>query len=208
MAGLRERQKADRNRRMLEAAAHLFREVGYHAARIEDIAAAAEVSAGTIYNYFGTKGDVLLSLVTMEVEEVLDEGAVVVARPPADARLALDRLISVYYDHSLVYLTKDLWRRAMALSIEAPETPFSARYTALDQALCEQVTALLRQLQGRDLLRRDADAGQVGAAIFAMLNQLFMDFVRDETMSIDQLKAISAGRVSAIALLLAPPGKA
>ena len=38
MAGLRERQKADRERRILEAATGLFREVGYDAARIEDIA--------------------------------------------------------------------------------------------------------------------------------------------------------------------------
>ena len=38
MAGLREKQKADRTRRILEAASRLFREQGYGAIRIEDIA--------------------------------------------------------------------------------------------------------------------------------------------------------------------------
>ena len=42
MTGLRERQKADRTRRILEAASRLFRDTGYGAIRIEDIANAAE----------------------------------------------------------------------------------------------------------------------------------------------------------------------
>ena len=63
MAGLRERQKADRERRILEAATGLFREVGYDAARIEDIAERAQVSVGTFYNYYQNKGDILLATV-------------------------------------------------------------------------------------------------------------------------------------------------
>ena len=35
MTGLRAKQKADKNRRILEAATKLFREVGYDAARID-----------------------------------------------------------------------------------------------------------------------------------------------------------------------------
>ena len=53
--------------------------------RIEDIAAAAEVSAGTCYNYFSTKGDLLLAIVSMEVEEVVDGGRALVETPPPDA---------------------------------------------------------------------------------------------------------------------------
>jgi AcrR family transcriptional regulator len=84
MTGLRERQKADRTRRILEAASSLFRAQGYDAVRIEDIAAAAEVSAGTCYNYFSTKGDLLLAIVSMEVEEVVEVGARGGRGPPPD----------------------------------------------------------------------------------------------------------------------------
>ena len=52
MAGLRERQKAKRNRAILEAASTLFKQNGYEAARIEAIAESAEVSVGTLYNYY------------------------------------------------------------------------------------------------------------------------------------------------------------
>ena len=60
MAGLRERQKATRTQRILDEAFELFRSVGYEAARIEDIAAAAELSVGTFYNYFPSKAEILL----------------------------------------------------------------------------------------------------------------------------------------------------
>ena len=60
MTGLRARQKALRHERILEAALALFREAGYDSVRTEDIAAAADVSVGTLYNYFENKGDFLL----------------------------------------------------------------------------------------------------------------------------------------------------
>ncbi|TIY03560.1 MAG: helix-turn-helix transcriptional regulator, partial [Mesorhizobium sp.] len=71
MNGLRARQKADRHRRIIEAAAELFRDAGYEGAKIETIAAQAEVSVGTIYNYYQNKGDILGAIVSMEVNEVL-----------------------------------------------------------------------------------------------------------------------------------------
>ncbi|TGQ19993.1 TetR/AcrR family transcriptional regulator, partial [Mesorhizobium sp. M00.F.Ca.ET.220.01.1.1] len=92
MSGLRERQKADRHRRIIDAATALFREAGYEGAKIEAIAAQAEVSIGTIYNYYQNKGDILGAIVSMEVNEVLNAGRGVVASPPANVGDALDTL--------------------------------------------------------------------------------------------------------------------
>ena len=202
MTGLRARQMALRHERILEAALRLFREAGYDAVRTEDIAAAAEVSVGTLYNYFENKGDLLLALVTVEVEEVLEQGEAVVAAPPPDIMAALDLLIGGYYDHSTVYLTKELWRTAMALTIQAASTPFSARYTALDHSLMAQVCALVAALQQRGHARADVDAGALGQVIFNNLNQMFIEFVKDEAMTIDALKAGVARQNAAIARLL------
>lgn len=188
MTGLRARHKADRTRRMQEAAAGLFREAGYGAARMEDIAAAADVSVGTLYNYFETKGDLLLAIVSMEVEEVLSEGKLVLANPPANPVEALDALIGRYYDHSLVYLSKATWRTAMALSIEAPDTPFSQRYTELDRMLTEQVCEMIRALQGRGKLRADVPATVVGEVVFNNLNQMFIAFVKSDSMDLQTLR--------------------
>lgn len=203
MTGLRARQKALRHQRILAAALRLFRDASYDAVRTEDIAAAAEVSVGTLYNYFENKGDLLLALVTIEVEEVLEQGGAVVSSPPQDIALALNLLIGGYYDHSNTYLTKDLWRSAMALTIQAAATPFSARYTALDQSLTDQVCALVAALQRRGFARADVDARAFGQVIFNNLNQMFIEFVKVEAMPIAALKASVAVQNAALARLLA-----
>lgn len=188
MAGLREKQKAKRNRAILKAASALFGQSGYEAVRIEAIAERAEVSVGTFYNYFETKADLLLAIVSMEVEEVLNQGEEVLANPPASPQDALCALISVYYDHSLVYLTKEMWRTAMALAIQHPETPFSKRYRGLDAALSDQVVALVCSLQSRGAIREEARPQRLGEMIFLCLNGHFMAFTTSETMSLSTLK--------------------
>ncbi len=203
MTGLRERQKADRTHRILEAASRLFRDQGYGAIRIEDIAQAAEVSVGTLYNYFTNKGDLLLAIVSMEVEEVLESGKSVVANPPSDIARALRVLLGIYYDHSLFYLSKEMWRTAMAISIEAPGTPFSARYTELDSLLAAQVCDLIHELQHRGYARADVDAAAVGQLLFNNLNQMFTEFVKQDSMSLSALHAATARQNAPIADLLA-----
>lgn len=202
MAGLRERQKAAREKRILQAAVTQFRAEGYRAVRIEDLAEMAEVSVGTVYNYYQTKGDILIATVAMEVEEVLTAGAQIVANPPRGVEDALLALIYAYYDHSLEYLSKEMWRIAMALSIEAPGTPNGKRYTELDQRLSEQVTDLIRALQKQGEVGPEVDATALGQVVFNNLNQMFIEFVKDDAMSLSTLRAQVAAQTRPLARLI------
>ena len=203
--GLRERQKADRLRRILDAASTRFRQLGYDAARIEDIAEDAGVSVGTVYNYFGNKGDVLVAIVSLEVEEILSEGAELIARHSGDVSEAVGALIGLYYDHSLIYLSKAMWRTAMALAIRGPDTPVSRRYTALDARLAGQVCTLITSLQARGKVRPDLDAQAVGHLLFNNLNMMFVEFAKDEAQTLDQLKARVAWQNAPLLRLIAVP---
>ena len=189
MTGLRARQKADRHQRILQAASELFRKSGYEGAKIEAIAAMAEVSIGTIYNYYENKGDLLVAIVAMEVDEVLNAGGSVIARPPASVTKAVDRLVISYIEHSLVYLSKEMWRQAMAISTQQPESPSGRTYSDLDRALTDQTCALIARLQELGRIRRDIDARSVGEMIFNNTNMMFIIFVKDESMTIAELRA-------------------
>ena len=189
MSGLRERQRADRHRRILEAAAALFRQSGYEGAKIEAIAAEAEVSVGTIYNYYRNKGDILVAIVSMEVNEVLNAGRGVVATPPKNVADAIDTLIGIYIDHSLIYLSKEMWRQAMATSTQQPDSPFGETYAALDQGLTDQTCELIERLKGLGLVKPDSDVRSAGEIIFNNMNMMFIEFVKRENMPLNQLRA-------------------
>jgi len=188
MAGLRALNKADRSRRILDSASRLFRQAGYDAVRIEDIAAEARLSPGTVYNHFETKGDILLAIVAMEVEEVLAAGDALLADPPRDIEAALNALIGGYYGHSLNYLSKPMWRTAMAQSIAAPGATFSVAYTALDRRLTDQVCRLLAILQAQGRVRPDIDARAFGEIVFNDINNMFIEFVKNDAQPLEDLQ--------------------
>ena len=93
--GLRERKKAKTRAAIRQHALRLFREQGYSATTIEQIADAAEVSPATFFRYFPTKEDVVLqddldivTLAALEAQprELSPDRRVPRARPPPCGR--------------------------------------------------------------------------------------------------------------------------
>jgi AcrR family transcriptional regulator len=58
---------------ILEAAEGVFAELGFHGARIQDVAERARVGVGTVYNHFAQKEDLLRALVDERTDELLGE---------------------------------------------------------------------------------------------------------------------------------------
>ena len=61
---IREQFAEARRNQILDAAARMFAEKGFHRATTKEIAQAAGVSEGTIYNYFANKGDLVIGIIT------------------------------------------------------------------------------------------------------------------------------------------------
>lgn len=66
-AGKRERAKAANRAAILDAARHVFAELGYETATVRDIIRGTDLAAGTFYNYFKSKEEVF--------EALADDGA-------------------------------------------------------------------------------------------------------------------------------------
>jgi AcrR family transcriptional regulator len=67
----RNRRIAARQTQILDAAAHVFSQKGYQNATTKEIAEAADVSEGTLYNYFANKRELLIGVARAYADEVI-----------------------------------------------------------------------------------------------------------------------------------------
>lgn len=72
-ASERERQREIKRLAVLQAAAQLFNERGFHATSLDDVAARLKVSKPTVYYYVKNKEDILLQCVRQGLQMTLDE---------------------------------------------------------------------------------------------------------------------------------------
>jgi AcrR family transcriptional regulator len=85
----RERRVAARRRQILDAAEAVFAAKGYHGATTREIALAADVSEGTLYNYFASKRDLFTGLMISRADALIDSIAEVQADSVEDAMAQL-----------------------------------------------------------------------------------------------------------------------
>lgn len=117
--GLRSRKKMRQRSELLDAAAELFRLNGYERTRMEDIAAQAQVSTKTVYNYFATKRDVLFGFLNRDRTDMAAAYEAVLDRPPTDPADALADLMQADLGPVATLEEKTLWREVMAAAFRA-----------------------------------------------------------------------------------------
>jgi TetR/AcrR family fatty acid metabolism transcriptional regulator len=103
---------------ILRAAIDVFAERGFFNSQVADIARSAGVAAGTVYLYFRSKDDLLVSIFERTMKEALAEGRSVAAATPDPAerlrrlarvhlaRLGRDRNLAVVFQVELRQSTK------------------------------------------------------------------------------------------------------
>lgn len=64
--------KLERREAILNAAIEVFAQKGFHHARVSDVARAAKVADGTIYLYFKSKDDLLISLFEEKMQQIVE----------------------------------------------------------------------------------------------------------------------------------------
>jgi AcrR family transcriptional regulator len=135
----RQRLKAEvRRERLLEAAASVFAERGYEAARIEQVAEAASVSPGLLYRHFAGKKDLYAELVQRADTELLQHLAEAAAPgPPSRSRLehGVDAVLAFIEEHP------DLWQM-LVRDVVDPDIK-----ALRDAAHAHAVTVVARQIE-------------------------------------------------------------
>lgn len=87
---------------ILDAAALIFREKGYHATSMRDIARAVELQKGSLYHHVSSKQDILLALLDRALDLISEELEVVASRngsPEGKLRLAMETYLVFLTEH-------------------------------------------------------------------------------------------------------------
>ncbi len=203
---LREKHKSERMQRLLDAATRLFLEHGFDAVKAEHIAEVADVSVGTLYNYFGGKNEILLTLTSIENERLAELGAQF--EPSAEA-LVEDNfctLIGLQFNAQHMVLRRDLWRQAFAFALSAPTTDEARRLRQSDRILRQQIVDLTVALQTQGRLSPDLDCEAFGATLFNNANMLFFEFTWSEKSTYEDLNKVIMDMTRTIAALALPRG--
>tara|TARA_R110000787_G_scaffold106629_2_gene214374 strand:+ start:2476 stop:3084 length:609 start_codon:yes stop_codon:yes gene_type:complete len=170
----------DRSKRILEVARTRFQNEGYDAVTIESIAAQADVSAVTVYNYYETKANLLLALVKESDVRLIAQLNHLANKLPDDICDAVAEFGRIMRGHAMTYLAKSTWREVLAASILEGGKKFGHTYRDLDQALIDLMSNIVRAYQRTGSLSCDINADSLADTLFEMQNIRFFLFISDE----------------------------
>ncbi|MFH8406881.1 TetR/AcrR family transcriptional regulator [Streptomyces sp. NPDC018019] len=168
--GLRERKKIQTRRAIRRAAYRLFEEQGYDATHVDRIAEAADVSPSTVFRYFPTKEDIVL---TDEYDALLETG--LRARPAGEPLAESLRHVTVEALRRITGAERAELVQRIRLVREVPAirgrtAESTARHTEL-------VSAVLAERSGRPA--DDLEIRVVAAAVLAALQEALMHWAAD-----------------------------
>lgn len=137
--GLRDRKKARRRDDIIAAAIELFEKKGVDATTIADIAEACDVSAPTVFNYFGSKDGILVAIIEEGSQRKRESGS---RKPQQDgvplASLVLDLCLEISQE-TLDIASRRIWRYAEASVIRRPDADLSERFRNNNRLLIEAI---------------------------------------------------------------------
>ncbi len=176
MSGLRERKKARTRAQILAAARRVIEEQGFAATTIEGIAAAAEVAAGSVYNYFGSKNALLAALWWDVARETLAAADERVRRAPGGAAQCVELLAS--FVEAAVLFEPPVLREILISAFAAPPAEL-ARFKRIDEAFMARLAALLDELRDAGDIRADVDPDTAATLLYgAVMSRLLIDLER------------------------------
>ena len=191
-SGLRERKKTATRLALHEAALRLVAERGLDGVSVDDIAARADVSPRTFFNYFASKDDAVVGL---DPAAPAAQAAAFAARPPEESPVEAMRAIA---REGAIRMAEDPQLWPLRLQVVETNPTLVAKLAA---AFGESDRVLATAIAERTGTRVDADALPMllaGVAGAAMRTSLHRWFASDFTASLPDLvdeawDAVAAG---------------
>ena len=201
-SGLRGRQKHKRRAVILDCAKTLLQQQGYEATTMAKIAEAAEVSAPTVFNYFGSKDELIVGMVLDGHEFGRKTIASWQPSPALNFGELLAEMMCLYTDLTMAICGKRVWRYAEATNIRRPSSEVVGMYSEIETNHVSEIMDLLVSHGPEKLATNLESCAFIARLVYNHWNALFIKFVRDEAMLQEDFKQIVRNDIQRLAVLL------
>ncbi|MFA6016049.1 MAG: TetR/AcrR family transcriptional regulator [Gallionellaceae bacterium] len=160
----RRRRKEARPAELLAAALDLFVERGFSATKLDDVAARAGVSKGTLYLYFTSKEELFKAVIQQGILPVLDKGEEMLAQHDGDAASLLEAMLMRWWE---LFGATDLAGIPKLMISEAGNFPEVAQYYY--ENVIVRGRGLIRQVIERGIETKQFNVGDIESTIDVIL---------------------------------------
>jgi AcrR family transcriptional regulator len=200
--GLRERKRVERRSQILSVGRDLFARLGFNSASVEMIAEAADVSPGTVYNFFPSKIEILMEIQLQEIESEMARRLAAAGSAPAEPRTGMLQLIEhqlrvldALNRHEVRLVTAHALLNGLASSV-------GQTYAAADAFFQSEILERLDAYRAAGALPEATQVQALGALIFSASNGEFYVWLADDTSTVDAVLTRLRGHLA----LLLPAG--
>lgn len=176
MTGRREEKEQRTFTAIVAAADGFFSETGYTSTTVEMIAAEAEISPGTVYNYFGTKAAILTAVVARRSEDavsIASEALDLSAMDPVDSLMPV---IEVYVDVT-VGLGVEILRELFSAALDRSQPRLVEEVWSIDERAIGEIARALSEMQAAGALEENLNPGDAALVVYSLIATAIIVFM-------------------------------
>lgn len=183
MAKLRERQKAETYKLILESARALFNELGFKKTTMRLVAAKAEIGLGTIYKYFSQKNGLLAAAIYDDLNIIMEE-----AFGSLDENLSIkERLLYIAGRYYAFYAIRPSLSRTYLTQLSQLEPDWLKKILELDEAYLARVANQIDLSKKTGEIKAGVDSHLVATAfhshyLYVLTIHMALNHFEPETM--------------------------
>jgi TetR/AcrR family fatty acid metabolism transcriptional regulator len=176
------KQSQDRRERILDAARVLFEAKGYQGTTTAQIAAAAGVPEGTLFEDFRTKRDLVFALLERDIEVYLD----FLELQLRGIEGALNRIRKFIWSHLYTWRRRRFIARFLILEIRQDPGFYQSHAHDLIRRYDEDLMGLIQEGIEEGSIRANVDTGMVRNVIFGGIEQTALHWaLKEEPFDVD-----------------------
>lgn len=186
MSGLREKKQSERKMRIFNAAIELFGTDGFERTTMQKIAEKANLGVGTLYNYYSSKGDILLSIISDRAEGYNADFENSLKSYSSDVLTSINLFYDIYFKSFLTY-SRVIWREFMSHALSKNTSLIDYVYR-VDSVFIQNLAKLFELLKGDKYIKQTVDIEKAVRTLYSLIIFHILKYTTNETMSMEELR--------------------